>query len=347
VPISSYIHQKYEEANMARRIVTVFGASGFLGRHVVRRLAASGAVVRAVVRDVEKASFLKPMGDVGQVVTMAANIADSRAVARAVQGADMVINLVGLLFESGKQNFARLHVEGAANVASAAKAAGVAKLIHVSALGADANSSSAYATSKAKGEEAVRAAFPEAIIFRPSVIFGPEDNFFNRFAGMVRWSPFLPVICGDCPKVELVDFMPKIDLLGKGGPKFQPVYVEDVADAIIGTSAKPGTTYELVGPSVMSMQNVMEMVLAATKRDRLILPIPFPLARLQAFFLQFLPNPVLTPDQVKLLQTDNVASGKLPGLKDLGVCPTPAEAVVPAYLTRFRSALVLAQATRR
>ncbi len=332
---------------MARRIVTVFGASGFLGRHVVRRLAASGAIVRAAVRDVEKASFLKPMGDVGQVVTMAANIADPRAVERAVNGADMVVNLVGLLFESGKQNFSRLHVEGAGNIARAAKAAGVAKLVHVSALGADANSPSTYAASKAKGEEVVRAAFPEAIILRPSVVFGPEDDFFNRFASMVRWSPFLPVICGDCPKVEFVDFMPKIDLFGKGGAKFQPVYVEDVADAVAGNSAKSGTTYELVGPSVMSMKDVMEMVLAATKRDRLILPIPLPLARLQAFFLQFLPNPMLTPDQVKLLQVDNIASGKAPGLKELGVHPTPAEAVVPAYLTRFRSALVLAEATRR
>ncbi len=332
---------------MARRIVTVFGASGFLGRHVVRRLAASGAIVRAVVRDVEKASFLKPMGEVGQVITMAANIADPHAVERAVQGADMVINLVGLLFESGKQNFSKLHVDGATNIARAAKIAGVTRLIHMSALGADANSPSTYASSKAKGEEAVRAAFPEAIIFRPSVVFGPEDNFFNRFAAMIRWSPFLPVICGDCPKIEFVDFMPKIDLLGNGGPKFQPVYVENVAEAIVSATAQPGTTYELVGPSVMSMKEVMEMVLAGTKRNRMILPIPFALARLQAFFLQFLPNPMLTPDQIKLLQCDNISSGKMPGLADLNIAATPAESVVPAYLARFCSALTLAEAPRR
>lgn len=310
---------------MDRRVVTVFGASGFIGRHLVTRLAQDGYVIRAAVRDVDAALFLKTAGAVGQVVVVQANVADPASVAAAVSGAEAVVNLVGILAEGGrKRTFRRLHVEGTATVAAAAAAAGVRRLVQVSAIGADAQSEAAYARTKAAGEAAARAAFPEVTVVRPSVVFGPEDRFFNRFAGMARISPALP-------------------LIGGGKTRFQPVYVLDVAKAIAAILADPATrgrTYELGGPRVYTFRQLMELVLAETRRCRLLLPLPFGLAAFEAWFLEKLPRPLLTRDQVKLLRRDNVVGADAPGLAALGIEPTAAEAVLPAYLARFRPPVV-------
>jgi NADH dehydrogenase len=326
---------------MASRVVTVFGASGFIGRQVVQRLAASGAIVRACSRDPIGAAFLKPMGEVGQVVPLKASLSDAKAIARAVQGADAVINLVGILYERGASKFETVHVEGAKRVAQAAKAAGVKNLIHVSALGADANSPSAYARSKARGEAEVLAQFPQAVILRPSVVFGPDDDFFNRFANLARLTGMLPVFVTDGfkPKISLKDLSFDFDIFGSGGAAFQPVYVGDLADAILAALDKPeaaGRVYEIAGPRAIRMKEVMEMVATAIKRTPAILPLPMMAGKFQAFFLQFLPKPPLTPDQMKLLGKDNVLSGKHPGLAELGIKPTAAEAIIPSYLSRHQ-----------
>jgi uncharacterized protein YbjT (DUF2867 family) len=311
-------------------VVTVFGASGFIGRYVVAEIAKSGARVRASVRRPDRASFLKPMGDVGQVTPIAANIRDDASVAAAVDGADTVINLVGILFPGSKQTFESLQSDGAHRVARAARAAGAQRLVQVSAIGADAESDSAYASTKGIGENLVREAFPGASIVRPSIVFGPEDDFFNRFAALARFTPALP-------------------LIGGGHTKFQPVYVGDVADAIAAICNEPksaGTTYELGGPRIYSFRELMEIVLKEIDRKRLLVPVPFPIATAQAAVLElafWLPkvlnlgaNPPVTVDQVKLLRQDNVMSGNLPGLEDLGVDATALETIVPAYLRRYR-----------
>jgi uncharacterized protein YbjT (DUF2867 family) len=304
-------------------LVTVFGGSGFLGRHVVRALAREGYRIRPAVRRPDLAVHVQPMGRVGQIHPVQANLRYPASVQAAVQGADVVINLVGILFERGKQRFEAVQAEGAANVAQAAAAAG-ARVIHVSALGADPASPALYARSKAEGEAAVRAAAPDAVIFRPSIVFGPEDDFFNRFAAMARMMPALP-------------------LVGGGETKFQPVFVGDVAQAItkaVGGWAKGGTTYELGGPEVRSFKELMAYVLSVTERRRLLVPLPFGLAKLQAYLLQFMPTPLLTPDQVELLRADNVVSeaaiseGRT--LAALGIEPAAMEAIVPSYLWRFR-----------
>lgn len=323
-----------------RRVVTVFGGSGFIGRQVVRRLAAQGWVVRAAVRDPVDAGFLKPMGEPGQVNPVAADIRDPASVRTAVAGADAVVNLVGILFEKGKTTFDAVHRQGAANVAQAARDAGVARLVHMSALGADKNSDSAYARSKAQGEEAVLAAFPAATIFRPSVVFGPDDDFFNRFAALARISPVLPVFTGDGFKPVHTENGYDVDWFGSGGPTFQPVYVGDVAEALVRGVTDPRTTgkvYELGGPRRYTLKEVMELILRVTGRSPMLVPLPFAVARVQAAFFQFLPKPPLTPDQVKLLQVDNVARGGKPGLAELGIPAVAAEAVLPTYLHRYAS----------
>jgi len=302
------------------RLATVFGGSGFVGRYIVRQLARDGWRVNVAVRDAEYAKFLKPMGDVGQVTPMAVSIRDKAAVAAAVSGAEVVINLVGVLYESGSQNFEAIHHQGAKAVAEAAAAAGVARLVHISAIGADAGSPSLYARSKAAGEAAVRAAFPGATIFRPSLVFGPEDGFFNRFAGLARVMPALP-------------------LFGGGKTRFQPVYVGDVAEAIIralNDEKTAGQTYELGGPTIYTFRQLMELMLREIRRKRCLVSVPFPIARLEARLLQVLPVPPLTVDQVRLLERDNIAASGAPGLVELGVQPTPVEAVIPSYLDRFR-----------
>ena len=323
---------------MARRLVTVFGGSGFIGRTLVRRLAAQGWVVRAAVQDPTAADFLKPMGDVGQVTPLRADITDPAAVTMAVTGADAVVNLVGVLYESGSRSFENIHVKGAANIAAAAKAAGVAKLVHMSALGADKNSESAYARSKAAGEDAVQAAFPGVTIMRPSVVFGPDDDFFNRFGKMAMVSPVLPVFTGDGFKVGCAGGVCSVDLFGSGGPTFQPVHVGDVAAAIaavLDDSRLVGKIYELGGPRRYSMKEIMELVLQVTGQQCHLVPVPFGLGMLQAAFLQLMPKPMLTRDQVRLMKVDNVVRGGKPGLTELGITPTAAEAILPLYMNRY------------
>lgn len=325
---------------MARHVVTVFGASGFIGRHLVRRLAATGAIVRAAVTDVERAAFLKPMGDVGQVVLLSADIRNDAQVAQAVAGADVVINLVGILFERGARKFVAIHAEGAERVARAAKAAGVKRFVHMSALGADSESPSAYARSKAEGEMRVRQAFPEAVIFRPSVVFGPEDDFFNRFASLAQFAPVLPVFAGDAWKIEIDGLNSRVVPFGAGGTKFQPVYVGDVADAMMaaveGRMDTAGRTFELGGPRVYTMKDIMELVVREVRRNRILAPLPLWVASFMSKFLQFLPKPPLTPDHVLLLKRDNVVSAGARGLADLGIAATTAEVIVPSYLARYR-----------
>ncbi len=305
-------------------LVTIYGGSGFLGRHVVRAIAKTGARMRVAVRRPELAGHLQPLGDVGQISPVQANVRFPDSLLAAAENADAVVNLVGILFPTGKQTFKTVQDEGAWHVAKAAQAASARVLVHVSAIGADANSPSAYARSKAAGEKAVVQAFPKAVILRPSVVFGPEDDFFNRFAALARVSPALP-------------------LIGGGKTRFQPVFVGDVAKAVVAGltgKAKPGLPYELGGPEVLTMKEVMQRVLAYTMRKRPLIPEPFWLAKLQGFFLQLLPKPPLTIDQVRLLQTDNVVSEAAKKnrrtLDALGIDAIAVEAVVPDYLEQFR-----------
>ncbi len=305
---------------MAFGIVTVFGGAGFVGRHVVRALARAGARVRVACRRPEEGLRLKPMGDVGQVTSVAANIRDDASVQAAVAGSDAVVNLVGILFERGRQTFRAVHADGAGRIARLASDSGVRRLVHVSAIGADRNSESLYGRTKAAGEAAVREAFPAATIVRPSIVFGPEDDFFNRFAKLARLAPALP-------------------LIGGGHTRFQPVYVGDVADAVAAVAADEATageTFELGGPRTYSFKELLELVLAETGRRRLLVPVPFAVAMMQALFLEALPVPPLTRDQVRGLRTDNVVAAGALGLGDLGISPTALEIILPTYLTRFR-----------
>ncbi len=324
---------------MDRRVITVFGGSGFIGRHLVKRLAAEGWVVRVAGRDPVAAEFLRPMGDVGQIVPIRADVTNEKQVQAAVAGATAVVNLVGILHGRGRRSFDAIHRQGAATIAAAAKAAGVARLVQLSALGADKGSQSAYARSKAAGEEAVLAQFPGATILRPSVVFGPEDNFFNRFAQLAVLSPVLPVYTAGGFRLHRGENgLPALDLFGPGGPVFQPVWVGDVAAAIVKVvteSQTAGRIYELGGPRRYSFKELLELILRQTGRRRLLLPLPFWVADVQAAILQFLPCPPLTPDQVKMLRVDNVVRGGKPGLADLGITPTTTEAILPAYLARY------------
>lgn len=329
---------------MSRRVVTVFGGTGFIGRNVIQRLARQGAIVRVASRDTEAAKDLKPLGEIAQITPIPVNISDPASIARAIHGADQVVNLIGILSEWGKSTFERIHVEAAGAIARAAREADVRQLVHVSALGASSESDSAYARSKAAGEAAVKDAFVGAVIVRPSAVFGPSDHFFNKFAGLARFTPVLPVFgCPVIPRPILFkgELPFDLDFYGDGGTRLQPVYVGDVADAIVAVLADTqsvGKTYELGGPQVYSFKAMMEMVLRESGRPRLLAPIPFALARFWAWFLEFLPSPILTRDQVTLLKTDNVVSGDLPGFAELGLEPATAEAILPTYLRRFRPA---------
>jgi uncharacterized protein YbjT (DUF2867 family) len=309
-----------ENEQMSNRRATVFGGSGFLGRYIVKRLVANGIVTRVATRNPDDALPLKTLGPVGHVVPVAARLDKKESVRNAVAGVDIVVNLVGILYESGGQTFRSVHVDGARNVARAAREAGVTRLLHVSALGADAQSPSAYARSKAEGEAAVREEFPGATILRPSIVIGPEDQFFNRFGWMTRYSPILP-------------------LIGGGHTRFQPVYVGDVADAAIAALKDPkadGTTFELGGPLTYTFRELLELLLREIGRKRILMSVPFGLASFKAAILEKLPSPLLTRDQLELLKRDNVESGTLPGFTELGLTPRHIEVVLPTYLARFR-----------
>ena len=302
-----------------RRVATVFGGSGFIGRYIVKRLAHKGFVVRVAVRDPEAALFLKPMGAVGQVVPLYAALPHEPTMHRAIEGADLVVNAVGILSEGRSGDFQRIHAEGVGLLGRLAAKAGVGRLVHISAIGADPNGASRYAASKGAGETLLRDAFPEPTILRPSLVFGPEDALFNRFAAMARLLPFMPVVCG--------------------ATKFQPVYVGDVADAVMAALARPdapGATYELGGPHVYSMRDLLAYILKQTGRHRRLVDIPMGLARLQAGVMELVPGKPLTRDQLLMLQKDNVVSGQMPGLDELGIVATPVELIVPSYLSRFQ-----------
>ncbi len=307
----------------AETLITVYGGSGFLGRHVVRALVKRNYLIRVAVRRPDLAGHLQPLGRVGQIHAVQANLRYGPSVEAAARDAHVLINLVGILFERGRQRFETVHAYGAEQVALAASAHG-ARMVHVSAIGADAHSRAAYARSKAEAERLVLSALPQAVIMRPSVMFGPEDDFFNRFAALARISPALP-------------------LIGGGTTRFQPVFVGDVAAAIanaVDGNAKGGTVYELGGPEVKTFKELLQYVLATIERKRLLVPVPFFAAKIKAALLQYWPKPPLTPDQVELLRVDNVVSeaAKAEGrtLQGLGIEPEPLEAIVPAYLWRFR-----------
>lgn len=316
-----------------QQLVTVFGGSGFGGRHVVRALVQRGYRVRVAVRRPDLAGFLQPLGTVGQIHAVQANLRYPDSVAAAVKGANAVVNLIGILQEGGRQTFAGVQANGARTLAQACARAGISRLVHVSAIGAAADSRSAYASSKAAGEAAVLSVVPEAVLLRPSIMFGPEDGFFNRFASLARMLPVLP-------------------LVGGGETKFQPVFVGDVAEVIargVDGTVPGGRVFELGGPQVKSFKELVAYICEVTGRKRLLVSLPFPLARVQARILEIvntlslglLPDELmLTRDQVTLLESDNVVSkaAKAEGrdFEGLGIAPVSIEAVVPSYLWRFR-----------
>lgn len=309
------------------KLATVFGGSGFVGRYIVWSLARKGYRVRAAVRRPDLAGHLQPMGVVGQIHAVQANLRFADSIARAVEGAEIVINAVGILSPSGAQTFEAVHVKGAERVAKAAKDAGATRLVHISAIGANKDSASRYARTKAEGERATFAEFPSALVLRPSIVFGPEDEFFNRFAAMARISPFLP-------------------LVGGGNTKFQPVFAGDVGQAAANAAngvGKPGTIYELGGPEVLSFRDLLKATLQYADRRRLLLPLPFGVAKLMAILSSPLPNSLrpLTLDQVRLLQSDNVVpeAAKKEGrtIAALGIeKPASIDGIVPEYLERFK-----------
>ena len=302
-----------------RSVATVFGGSGFVGRYVVKRLAEADHIVRVAGRNAEAAKQLMTGARVGQVVPLAVSVTNEAAVQRAVEGADLVVNLVGLLAEGRPGDFQRIQADGAGRVARLAAAAGVGRMVHVSAIGADPASPSLYARAKADGEAQVRAAMPGAVILRPSLVFGAEDQFFNRFGAMAMTLPVMPVI--------------------QGGTRFQPVFVGDVADAVMAALTRedaPGQTYELGGPRVLTFREVLQFILIETRRHRPMIDVPLGLARLQARIGELIPGKPFTRDQLLLLSRDNVVTAGVPDLHALGIAATPVEAVVPDYLMRYR-----------
>jgi uncharacterized protein YbjT (DUF2867 family) len=298
----------------------VLGGSGFIGRYIVARLTARGARVAVGCRNAEAAKFLKPLGNVGQVETLNVDLGDSERLPAFLAGNQVLVNCVGILRERGRQTFELAHHTGPARLARLAREAGVERLVHLSAMGADPRSSSAYARTKAAGERAVHDAFPTATILRPSVVFGAEDQFFNRFAAMAMRSPVLP-------------------LIGDGETRFQPVYVGDVADAALASIDDPATAgriYELGGPKIYTLRELLELLLGEIRRHRRLVGLPFGFAATMARFMALLPQPPLTPDQVELLKSDNIVAPGALGLESLGLAPTAVEAVLPTYLDRFR-----------
>ena len=307
--------------SVENKIATVFGGTGFVGRQIVRELAARGVRIKVATRVPERAYFLKPAGAVGQVVPFQCDYSDEKSIAQAVEGADYVVNCIGILFEKGKKRrFQHAHVDVPARIASACAKQGVKALVHVSALGVE-EGTSKYAKTKLEGEKAVLAKFPKASILRPSVIFGEDDEFFNMFAEMARYTPVLP-------------------LIGGGKTKFQPVYVGDVADAALAALDNPqaqGQIYQLGGPDVVSFKEIYNLLFQYTGRRRCLMRLPYGLAKVQATFLSILPNPPLTRDQVESLKTDNVVAENAQGLADLGVQQTDMDLILPTYLQSYRA----------
>ena len=307
-------------------LITVIGGSGFIGRHIVQALAKRGYRIRVAVRRPDLAGYVQPLGTPGQIMPVQANVRFPDSLRAVCDVASVVINLTGVLYSAGPQSFDAIHVFGAEASATAARDCGARQFFQMSAIGADPDSASDYAKSKAEGEARARAAFPGAIVIRPSIVFGPEDDFFNRFAAMARFSPALP-------------------LIGGGTTRFQPVYCGDVAEAfarLIDAGIASGTTYELGGPEILTFKKLLEFTLATTERKRLLVPLPWTLAKAQASILGLLPKPLLTLDQVELLKHHNVVSAeaKREGrtLEGLGITPRSIESIVPSYLYRYRKA---------
>jgi|MDSW01.2.fsa_nt_gb uncharacterized protein YbjT (DUF2867 family) len=310
---------------MQVKTAIVFGGTGFIGRQIVRELAAKGYRVKVATRVPERAYFLKPYGAVGQIVPVHCDYRDPQSITNVIAGCDYVVNTIGVLYQRGKAKFKKIHTELPVHIAQACQELGVAKFVHISALGCETGRSK-YAKSKAEGEAQIREIFPEAIILRPSVVFGPDDDFFNKFAELARYVPFLP-------------------LIGGGTTKFQPVYVGDVADAVmqvletleLGEGNPCGKVYELGGPDVLTFREIYKLLEKYTGKKRALMPVPYPVAKLQALFLGVLPNPLLTPDQVESLKTDNVVEDTAFTLADLGIHPTSMVSILPQYLERYRS----------
>jgi NADH dehydrogenase len=318
----------------SHKLVTVIGGSGFLGRHIVRALAKRGFRIRVAVRRPDLAIHVQPLGKVGQIVPVQANVRYPDSLAAACASADAVIYLPGVLHDSGSQSFEAIHAFGAEAAARAAAGAGATQFIHISALGADKNSPSDYARTKAEGERRVQSAFPGAIIIRPSIVFGPEDHFFNRFAAMARFSPVLPIF--------------------GGRTRFQPVFAGDLADGVellVERGLADGRIYEFGGPEVYTLRDLVHFTLRTIMRRRLVLSLPFALGKVVAGFMQLLPKPPLTMDQVKLLRVDNVVSPEAEHenrtLRGLGILPRDIEAIVPTYLYRYRRAGQFTEADQR
>lgn len=304
---------------MQNKIVTVIGGTGFVGRYVVKRLARRGYTIRVIARNPDAALHLKTAGEVGQIVLLPGNLSRPESLQGKLDKSWAVINLVGILFETSRQRFAAIHAQGAEKLAQMAKAAGARHFVHMSSLGVDKASKSKYAHTKAMGEKAARAAFPGATVLRPSVIFGPEDQFYNNFAAMAQMSPVLP-------------------LLGGGNTRFQPVYVGDVAEAtlrVLDEESCAGQSYELGGPAVYTFREVLDYICRVTGRHPFYVNIPFGLAHAMSYLTELLPRPPLTPDQVSMLQQDNIVSGNAKTFADLGILPTAVEAIVPEYLMRY------------
>jgi len=306
---------------MSIKQVTVFGGSGFVGRAIVRALAQEGYQVLVACRRIELAERIKTAGDVGQITILRTNLRIPASVAAAVSGSQAVINASGIAFQRGRQRYETVHVEGARAIADAAKAAGVQRLVHISGIGADQrNSTNKYVRSKVDAEDAIVSGFAEATILRPSVVFGPEDAMFNRMAQIARQAPFLPVV-------------------GDGSARVQPVYVGDVGAAVVAVLERPDTAksvFELGGPRVYTYREIAALVLREIDRHKRIVGVPASLMKIMGFFAEFLPVPPLTHDQVDLLVTDNIARPGAPGLAELGIEPTAAEAILPMYLDRYR-----------
>jgi len=306
--------------DLSQKTIAIIGGTGFVGRAIVEKLAATGARILIMARNTERAKSLKVFGAVGQISAVAGNALNDADLAAILEPADMVVNLIGILAPSGRQKFETLQAELPGRIGKMAAQNGIENIVHISAIGASLKSPSLYARTKAEGERALLRQFPSAVILRPSVVFGPGDGLFTRFAQMAMLAPALP-------------------LIGGGRNRMQPVYVGDVADAVVAALANisaQGQIYQLGGPHIYSFADLMRFILKATERRRMLVSVPFPVMAIPAFFAGLLPNPPITGDQLKLLKTDNICAKSAPGLAELGITPTAIEAIVPEYLAAFR-----------